>query len=123
LLVSLAGPATNIVIALVAAVFIRLFASDEITLFQFGQPLPVGAEILLSIGFVNVILASFNLIPLPPLDGSAIVERLLPASVWPAYLKLRRYSMVVLLAIVFLFPSVLSRVFDRAIDLWSRLIV
>ena len=52
-----------------------------------------------------------------------LIERILPASLWPGYLKLRRYSMGVLFLVVFLLPGVLSHVFDRAIDLWSRLLV
>ncbi len=123
LVVSLAGPATNIAIALIAAVVIRLFATDELVAFRFGAALPLGTEILLSFGFLNVVLAAFNLIPLPPLDGSAVVERLLPARLWPSYLRLRRYSMGVLFLLVFLVPGVLSTIFDHAIDLWSRLLV
>jgi Zn-dependent protease len=122
LLVSLAGPATNIVIAVAAAIAIRLFAADDLAAFRFGVSLPLGTEILLSFGFLNVVLAAFNLITLPPLDGSAIVERLLPAHLWPSYLRLRQYSMGLLLLLVFLLPGVLSTIFDHAIDLWAHLL-
>jgi Zn-dependent protease len=122
LLVSLAGPATNIVIALIAAVLIRLFASQDIARFGYGDTLPLGTEILLSFGFLNVVLAAFNLLPVPPLDGSAMIERVLPARLWPQYLRLRQYSMGLLLVLIFLLPSVLSTIFDHAIDLWARLL-
>jgi Zn-dependent protease len=58
----------------------------------------------------------------PPLDGSALVERLLPHRWWPAWLSFRRYSFVLVLAVVFLLPGVLSRVFNLAFDLWVHLL-
>ena len=71
---SLAGPATNAVIAAIAAVvFIHVIRP--------GLPavgFPTGAQIVFYIGLVNVWLCIFNLIPIPPLDGSALLERLLP---------------------------------------------
>jgi Zn-dependent protease len=80
------------------------------------------ADFLLNLGYANVLLAAFNLIPLPPLDGSALVERLLPRSWWPGYLRIRQYSMGVLLVLVLLLPGVLSHVFNWALDLWLRLL-
>lgn len=119
LLVSLAGPATNIVLALLAAVALRSVLPGR----GFRGDLPVGIELLISFGLVNVVLATFNLIPIPPLDGSAMVERLLPAAWWPGYLKLRQYSMVVLLVLVLALPNALDRVFQPAIRFWADLVV
>jgi Zn-dependent protease len=124
LLVALAGPATNIVIALISAMVIRFTMSNDELFRAIVSPdhAPITDVLIVDFGFVNVILAAFNLIPLPPLDGSAVIERLLPASAWPGYLKLRRYSMGVLLIVVFLLPGVLSHIFDNALDLWYRLL-
>jgi Zn-dependent protease len=44
----------------------------------------------------------FNLVPIPPLDGSVLFERLLPRSWWPGYLRFRQYTMPLLLALVVL---------------------
>jgi len=112
-LVSLVGPAVNIVIAVVAALVIRAFQipSDSLVI-----------RILFVTGLVNVVLAAFNLIPIPPLDGSAVVERALPERMWPGYLRIRQYSMFLLLGLVLLLPGSLSFVFDPAIGLWERLI-
>jgi Zn-dependent protease len=63
-----------------------------------------------------------NLIPIPPLDGSAVIQRVLPTSWWPLWLQLRRYSIGLILVIVFLFPGGLSAVFDPALELWRRLL-
>ncbi|HVF75481.1 MAG TPA: site-2 protease family protein [Acidimicrobiales bacterium] len=113
LLVSLAGPAVNIALALVAAAVFRsldvnVFDPDRLTLFVY------------LFGTVNVVLAVFNLLPIPPLDGSAVVERVLPMRYWESYLRFRQYSMGLLLLVVFVFP--LDRLFDPAIELWQRLL-
>jgi Zn-dependent protease len=120
--VSLAGPAVNIVLAVGAALVFRAIEPP----FWFGlddlRQRDIAAYLVLTLGFLNVILAAFNLIPIPPLDGSAIIERFLPSSVWPQWLKLRQYSMGFLLILVLLVPGALGRVFDPAIRLWERLL-
>ena len=121
LYVSLVGPAVNIVLAVGAAVVLRVFFTVETPVGRFVED-STAADVLVTLGIINVILAAFNLIPLPPLDGSAVVERLLPASWWPTWLKIRQYSMGVLILIVLLVPGLLSRVFEPAIDLWANLL-
>jgi Zn-dependent protease len=124
LVVSLAGPAVNIALALISALCVRLFVSrSDMTLISFGLDASLTSEIIVDLGIINVILAAFNLIPLPPLDGSAVVERVLPARLWPGYLRLRQYSMVVIIAVVFLLPGILGGLFDWALRLWARLLV
>ena len=132
LLVSLVGPAVNIALALGAAVILRfLRPADTAFLVQahlqgvdLGQAAPaIFDQVVFVVGFVNVILAAFNLIPLPPLDGSAVIERLMPRRWFAGWLKMRNYSMGVLLIVVLLFGPHLSRiVFAPAIDLWSQLL-
>ena len=121
LYVSLVGPAVNIVLAVAAAIALRVFFTVETPVGRFVEDTPA-ADVLVSLGIINVILAAFNLIPLPPLDGSAVVERLLPATWWPTWLKIRQYSMGVLILVVLLVPGLLSRVFEPAIDLWANLL-
>ena len=123
-LVSLAGPATNIAIALISALLVRALLSGP----QLEEALssrsvaPLWQVALVNLGLLNVILAAFNLLPIPPLDGSAFIERALPRSWWPTYLKVRAYSMGVLFLLVFAFPRVLGTVFDHAINLWAHLL-
>ena len=121
LYVSLVGPAVNIVLAVAAALALRVFFTVETPVGRFVED-TAAADVLVTLGIINVILAAFNLIPLPPLDGSAVVERLLPATWWPTWLKIRQYSMGVLILVVLLVPSLLSRVFEPAIDLWANLL-
>jgi Zn-dependent protease len=120
LLVSLAGPATNILLVLVSVVWLRYVLSPA-ALFNLGNG-PLVNRIVFYLGYVNVILAAFNLLPLPPLDGSAVVERLLPRAWWPGWLKLRQYAMPGLLLILLLLPGQLDRVFTPALNLWRRLL-
>lgn len=129
LLVSLVGPAVNIAIALIAALILRFLRPDaaEAVVAQLeGNELAAPAlfdQIVFYAGFVNVILAAFNLIPLPPLDGSAIIERFMPKRWFDGWLRMRNYSMGLLMIIVLMAGPLLSRVvFAPAIGLWSNLL-
>jgi Zn-dependent protease len=113
LLVSLAGPATNVVLALLAALVYRVLTQSTS---------PTVVDFVVRFGVINVILAAFNLLPIPPLDGSAMIERALPRRMLPRWHQIRQYSMAVLLVIVLLLPQVLGTVFDAAISLWAQLL-
>lgn len=131
---ALAGPAINIVIAIIAALVLVAGEAPSLSslaryIQDVGAPReisdvgwPLWAEVMYHLGVANVVLAAFNLIPIPPLDGSSVIERVLPASVWPSYLKFRQYSMLILLGIFLFAPQLLSWVFDPAIALWSQLL-
>jgi len=116
--VSLAGPAVNITLAVAAALVIQRIGLPRD--FNHG---PLLKPVIFEIGYANVILAAFNLIPIPPLDGSAVIERFLPRAWWPRYIQLRQYSMGVLLILVLLLPRIiLLPVFNFALDQWARLL-
>lgn len=122
LYVSLAGPAVNIALALLAVLTYRIFFEVE----RFGGSVVIegslAARVVFFFGFVNVILAVFNLLPIPPLDGSAMVERLLPASWWPTWLKLRQWSFGVLLLVVLALPGALGGLFRPAIAFYASIL-
>ena len=120
LLTSLAGPATNILLAVAAALALRAVLGPENAVGPAPSELLV--EVLVAFGLVNVVLAAFNLLPVPPLDGSALVERVLPERWLPRWHQLRRYSMILVFALVFLVPGALSRVFRVAFDLWTLML-
>jgi Zn-dependent protease len=124
LLVSLAGPATNILLALASIAWLRYIRppSALLNLAYLGDRAPLADRVIFNLGYINVILATFNLIPLPPLDGSAVVERLLPRAWWPGWLKLRQFAMPALLIVLLLLPGQLNRVFTPALHLWNRLL-
>lgn len=118
LVVSLAGPAVNIVLAVAAAYALRAVIAGAGP----GGPDQLLIDILVAFGLVNVVLAAFNLIPIPPLDGSAVIERFLPVSWLRRWYGLQRYAMAILILIVFLIPGAFSRVFDVALRVWSTLL-
>jgi len=91
LVVALAGPATNMLLAVVAAVVFGMLA---------GLQLPYFREIMQYIIQINVVLAVFNLIPIPPLDGSKILAGVLPGR--QGWLdQLERYGPVLLILLIF----------------------
>lgn len=91
--VALAGPASNVVMAAIAALPLR-----------FGDPAalaatPLGSFLGLFVS-LNLLLAAFNMIPLPPLDGSKILMGLLPNFWTPIMAPLERYGFMVLLLLI-----------------------
>ncbi len=122
-LVSLAGPATNAVIAaIMAVVFIEVIRPG---LPPFG--FPTDAQVVFYAGLVNVWLCIFNLIPIPPLDGSVLLERLLPSRYWPTYLRFRQYTMPILMVLVlinfWLYPhGPITWLFNRVFNWWATLL-
>lgn len=97
LLVSLAGPLANAILAVAfALVFVQFVRPQLLAAGSFG----VADQVVYWASLVNVGLFVFNMIPVPPLDGSVLFERLLPTRYWPTYLKYRQYTMPVLMAIV-----------------------
>jgi Zn-dependent protease len=88
--VSLAGPASNFLIALIFSLAIRFFSLPESLVGLFA-----------TIAIYNFLLAIFNLIPIPPLDGSWILFSFLPKSMSPIKMFLRQYGMFLLIFLIF----------------------
>jgi Zn-dependent protease len=110
--VSLVGPAVNIVLAVALGFAFKHFVSGiDARINAVNEVGPLWAQFLFLAGYVNVLLAVFNLIPLPPLDGSAVLERLLPRSLLPGYYRIRPFTMFIPLIVVVLFQSELQHFF------------
>ena len=106
-LVALAGPACNLVQALVGAVAFRVCYGAYVSSAGTSAALFVASDVLSSYVYINLMLMFFNLIPLPPLDGSAIVFPLLKGEARRKYYVVQRYAMPVLLALLYLVPMLL----------------
>ena len=109
-LVGLAGPAANFVVALVAAVGLRIAYPTA------GTTLDVGFTVTLlsMIVTINVVLGVFNLLPIPPLDGSTLLSIALPPSRQNIVAFLNQYGIFLLLGLLILAPNLLTPIF-RAI--------
>ena len=107
-LVSLAGPASNLLLAVLAALIMRGVGTADATA-GMGEVASGHLVYFLYIAiFMNLSLCIFNLIPLPPLDGSSILVPFLRGRALEQYYKVQRYSMPILLTVLYLLPMVLN---------------
>ncbi|MCB2066950.1 MAG: site-2 protease family protein [Erythrobacter sp.] len=100
--VAAAGPGTNFVLALVGAVVLGL-ALPGIGVRLDAEPNLLATALVYFIS-INVFLGLFNLLPLPPFDGSHIVEGLLPPAAAQRYARLRPYGFPLLLLLLVVLP-------------------
>lgn len=101
--VSLAGPISNLLLATIAAIPLRMGWVKIVASTNF---LPTPGEFLYTFFYINLILAVFNLIPFPPLDGEKILEALLPDQLSGLYAKVRPYGPLILMVLIFFGPTV-----------------
>jgi len=100
LLVSLAGPATNFTLMLVSAYIARALYKPSVFASTLNDlPLPVISALLFA--EANLLLGVLNFLPIPPLDGSALLERALPAEWLPRWHRLAPYGILLVFALVF----------------------
>ncbi|MDP1625433.1 MAG: site-2 protease family protein [bacterium] len=96
-IVAFAGPLSNIILALIFGLFMRFYLLPQ------GMALdPIGI-ICMTIVIVNIALAIFNLVPVPPLDGSKILTAFLPANALKARQAIERLGFFGVLIFIFLF--------------------
>jgi Zn-dependent protease len=91
ILVSLAGPFSNFLLAIVFGLIIK-----------FGLTNAISLPILIDAAFINLLLGTFNLIPIPPLDGSKILLALAPRQLANSFLRWEQFGFVLILLFVFL---------------------
>jgi len=95
-LISFAGPGSNLVMAIIASILLRIIISVGT-----GGPLGIIYEIVNLFIYFNVLLALFNLIPIHPLDGFKIVAGFLPRKYYEDWMSLSPYGMIFLLLLIF----------------------
>ncbi len=115
IIVSLAGVAGNILTAVLTVLFFRFFGD-----YWFKIAGRAGLIFLIQMVNINMGLAAFNLIPIPPLDGSRVLEAFLPYKYLHYYYWLEHYGMIILL--VLLMTGIINFIFDPIINiLWALL--
>lgn len=105
--ISAAGPGSNILASVAAIIiFVILRRLNIITLMNPG----IIALILFYLIVINIFLAIFNLIPIPPLDGSGIIEGLLKGQALESYQKIKPFGFIILIVIIYAgFLDILAR--------------
>jgi Zn-dependent protease len=104
LLISAAGPLSNFSVALVAFILLQMLklANPDVLLMRGGTP-SLGNGLFLILYYtilINVILAVFNLIPIPPLDGSGVLMGLISEEAAQKYEQIRPYGFIILILLI-----------------------
>lgn len=129
-LVALGGPLANFIIALISGL--------AVTLIQNYAPYTEFYNILfnffLYLMIINIGLGTFNLIPIPPLDGSKIIGAILPDTAYVQYMKYQKYGMIFIIGLLILldvleamgYPSLLNQLLDIVVEFilnfWQKII-
>ena len=109
--IGVAGPAANFLFACAAAGLLKIG----------GSSVPAWAGILLQyLAFINLVLGMFNLLPVPPLDGSRVLVSLLPVRWAAGVLRLERWGIVILLLL--LYSGLVDRILWPAVSWLAQLL-
>lgn len=103
-LTAIAGPLCNVLLAFVTMIFFGALAMNRLT--WSNDALYYLAVLLMDIAMISCGLAVFNLIPIPPLDGSKVLAMALPMGVYQKWMRYEQYGMLVLIALVLVLPYV-----------------
>ena len=122
-LVALAGPGMNLILALVGTAILAATVEAKTGVGAF-----IAANAL-NFVLINIFLAIFNLLPVPPFDGGHVVEGLLPPGPAQSFRKLGRYSLLVLVLLLLVLPAlspranVVARIVSPIVDQVTRIIL
>ncbi len=115
-LVALAGPMMNFLLALIAA---AVGCATGVLEFQGGNLLymnGVWGMLMINLVYVNLGFGVFNLIPIPPLDGSRVLYAVMPDQIRTIMEGMERWGIMIVMILVLVFPQFLSQIMGGAID-------
>jgi Zn-dependent protease len=104
-LTALAGPMSNFLLAFIAIGLMKLFPIEAAATYLYRESptlLSVLYSLSLYLAVINVGLGLFNLIPIPPLDGSKVLSAFLPDRLYWRFMQLERYGMFIMIGLVML---------------------
>lgn len=114
--VAVAGPISNLIIAFVANLLLQILNLVHLLVFKqsimaTGNPvINILVTVIYAFYFSNIFLAIFNLLPIPPLDGSKVLGVFLPDRAYAKYMDLQRYSTMIMLVVIFMGGGILSKI-------------
>lgn len=126
ILISIAGPGSNLLMAAMALSLLLAIAcgvavadpavnpgADSDTM-DIGRMVVITLDVIRRMFFINLLLAFFNMVPIPPLDGSWVMEHLYPRTLGPFYARIRPYGFMIFLAFFYFgaFQYLLAPVFQ-----------
>ncbi len=116
-IVGLAGPVSNVLVAILAAIALRVTNPSGLEVVS-----GFAGKLFFALVELNVILAVFNLLPIPPLDGSRLLSILLPPSRQNIVYFLDRFGIFLLLGLLLLAPNIFQPLFNSMTRAILRLV-
>lgn len=113
-IVGAAGPITNFILAIIFALILNLIAPASDSWWF---------TILFLLFQINVVLGLFNLIPIPPLDGSRVLGAFLPRRAYEKWVAVDRYGMLIVIAVIILFQGSFFRLLEGALIGLAKLLL
>jgi Zn-dependent protease len=127
ILVAIAGPFSNLLLAALSLLLIRLFFDPRAAFGGVvGGPESTigiwGLNLLYFFADINVLLFVFNLLPIPPLDGSHVLLALLPSGAQRAFYGVTQYGTIILFAVIFFAPQLITGPTTLVMNMLTQLV-